>query len=275
VQPVRIAAGAFAPGGPRRDVVLSPDHAILVDGGLVPARYLVNGATIVQEDVASVTYWHVELPAHAVLLAEGLPCESFLDTGNRSAFIDGGPVVQLAPDFSRATWEAKGCAPLVTEGRALTEARRRLFGRALAMGHALEDDPGVHLLPADGRIVPPRSVRGMRYRFVPGSGGRSLRLVSRAATPAQTGTDGADHRRLGVMVTRLVVREGDAWRAIALDTLTGAGWHAMEGEGAWRWTDGDAVLPPDAAGCLEFEVEIGAWARPWRRPATVAARARA
>jgi hypothetical protein len=28
------------------------------------------------------------LSRHAVILAEGLPCESYLDTGNRSAFAD-------------------------------------------------------------------------------------------------------------------------------------------------------------------------------------------
>ena len=33
-----------------------------------------------------VRYVHLELPRHDVLLAEGLPCESFLDTGNRAAF---------------------------------------------------------------------------------------------------------------------------------------------------------------------------------------------
>jgi hypothetical protein len=36
------------------------------------------------------TYHHVELAAHDVILAEGLPCESYLDTGNRAAFAEGG-----------------------------------------------------------------------------------------------------------------------------------------------------------------------------------------
>jgi hypothetical protein len=30
-----------------------------------------------------------------VILAEGLPCESFLDTGNRGAFENGGRAVQM------------------------------------------------------------------------------------------------------------------------------------------------------------------------------------
>jgi hypothetical protein len=46
-------------------------------------RYLCNGATIRQESVAVVEYYHVELDAHDIMLAEGLPAESYLDTGNR------------------------------------------------------------------------------------------------------------------------------------------------------------------------------------------------
>jgi autotransporter passenger strand-loop-strand repeat protein len=100
VWPVRVRAHAFAQGQPARDLWLSPDHALQVDGALIPARHLVNGASIAQMPVDTVTYWHVELPGHDILLAEGMPCESYLDTGNRSAFANGGSVVQVHPDFA-------------------------------------------------------------------------------------------------------------------------------------------------------------------------------
>jgi hypothetical protein len=87
VAPVRVRVGALAPGRPHRDVLLSPDHAVLVAGSLIPVRYLINGATIAQEFCASITYLHVELDRHDVLLADGLPCESFLDTGNRAGLV--------------------------------------------------------------------------------------------------------------------------------------------------------------------------------------------
>jgi hypothetical protein len=89
VWPVRIGKDAFGPGTPSRDLRVSPDHAVHVDGVLIPARYLVNGSTVVQEPLATVEYWHLELPAHDVLVAEGLTAESYLDTGNRSAFERG------------------------------------------------------------------------------------------------------------------------------------------------------------------------------------------
>lgn len=90
VWPVRVQSGAFGEGVPHRDLWLSPDHAVFVGGGLIPVRYLVNGASIAAEPRDLVSYWHVELPRHDVLLAEGLPCESYLDTGNRSALSNGG-----------------------------------------------------------------------------------------------------------------------------------------------------------------------------------------
>ncbi len=85
VPPIRVRAGAFGDRMPARDLLLSPDHAVFADGALVPVRHLLNGCTVLHEPTAAVVYYHLELPAHAVILAESLPCESYLDTGNRAA----------------------------------------------------------------------------------------------------------------------------------------------------------------------------------------------
>jgi hypothetical protein len=47
-----------------------------------------------------VTYWHVELERHDILLADGMPAESYLDTGNRAAFADAalGELATLLAD---------------------------------------------------------------------------------------------------------------------------------------------------------------------------------
>ena len=138
VMPVRIAAHAFGLGRPHRDLRVSPDHAVFVDGVLIPVRYLLDESTVRQEDVTTITYWHVELPKHDVLLAEGLPAESYLDTGNRSAFANGGATVELHPDFARSVWQRCGCAPLITEGAAFEVIYRRLVAQALALGWTME-----------------------------------------------------------------------------------------------------------------------------------------
>lgn len=88
VLPVRIQAGALGGGLPRRDLLVSGDHALLVDGLLVQAGALVNGSSITREgDVPTVfTYFHVELHDHSLLLAEGTPAETFVDNVDRMAF---------------------------------------------------------------------------------------------------------------------------------------------------------------------------------------------
>ena len=95
VRPVRVAAHAFGADRPHRTLWLSPDHAVFLadQAALVPIRYLLNGSTVAQVPMAEVTYWHVELDRHAVLLAEGLPAESYLDTGNRAGFANAGDAV--------------------------------------------------------------------------------------------------------------------------------------------------------------------------------------
>jgi hypothetical protein len=123
VWPVRIAAGAFGESLPRRNLWLSPDHAVFINDVLIPIKYLVNGTTIQQIPVDEVTYYHVELPRHDVLMAEGLSVESYLDTGDRSNFTNGVDAVKLHPDFSARMWEAMGCAPLIVTGPALDAAR--------------------------------------------------------------------------------------------------------------------------------------------------------
>ncbi|MDP4006938.1 Hint domain-containing protein [Methylobacterium sp. NEAU K] len=131
VLPVCVKAGALADGIPTRDLWVSPDHALYLDGVLIPAEHLVNGVTIVKaERVDSVTYWHIELDSHDVLLAEGAPAESFVDDGGRAIFHNAASFRALYP--RQAVWspEAVYCAPRVTDGYVLESVRRRLAMRA-------------------------------------------------------------------------------------------------------------------------------------------------
>jgi hypothetical protein len=137
VWPVRVMAHAFADGVPQRDVRLSPDHAVHVDDVLIPVRHLINGTTIVQEKVDRIDYYHVELAVHDVLLADGLPAESYLDDGGRAAFsnVERGNARPAGPQA--LIWEANACARLTVRGEKVDSARALLQRRAVVSGPAL------------------------------------------------------------------------------------------------------------------------------------------
>jgi Hint domain len=123
VWPVRVSAGAFGPGRPHTDLWLSPDHAVYVEDMLIPVKHLINGSTIAQVPMERVIYYHVELPRHDVVLAEGLPAESYLDMRDGSNYANRVGPIRLYPDFTTRMWEALGCARLVVTGPELTTAR--------------------------------------------------------------------------------------------------------------------------------------------------------
>ena len=154
VTPIRICRHAFG-ASPTTDIMLSPDHAVFIDDVLVPVRYLVNGTSIRREPARIVTYYHVELDRHDVMLAAGLPVESFLDTGGRSAFINR-PVTQMHPDFNPLTWEAEACAPLMVTGPQLERVRAMLDARtrpAIAVGYRRHAAGSVCPSPGDQPMV--------------------------------------------------------------------------------------------------------------------------
>ncbi|MBN9559740.1 MAG: Hint domain-containing protein [Alphaproteobacteria bacterium] len=269
VAPIRIRRGAIARDMPKRDLLLSPDHCLFIDGKLIPAKLLVNGMTVVQELAArGVHYYHVELERHAVLVAEGLPVESYLDTGNRAFFANAGLALVLHPEFhvnaGLKCWAEDACAPLAVSPAAIEPVWRRVAERARQLGHApslqaTTDDPDLCLLVAGRGIRPVSTDRG-RYVFVLPVA-PSVRLVSRAVVPSDVVPWLDDFRSLGVAIRRIVLRSAEGEVVIPVDhpSLT-RGWHVVEREGGrmWRWTDGNAELPigQSTGGAITLEVHV-------------------
>lgn len=100
-RPVRIAAGAFGGGLPVRDLLVSRQHRVLVasriarrlfgqDEVLVPAICLAGLPGIdVDREIDGVSYHHLILDTHQVVLANGAPAETLYTGPMACAVLDG------------------------------------------------------------------------------------------------------------------------------------------------------------------------------------------
>jgi hypothetical protein len=102
VNPICLTAGSIADNVQARDLFVSPDPAIAIDGALYNASTLVNGTSIymvAKMPLDGFTYYHVETDAHEVILAEGCPAESYVDLDGSASFVNG----DLRADAPRIT----------------------------------------------------------------------------------------------------------------------------------------------------------------------------
>ena len=129
VMPVMFLAGSLDDAIPARDLMVSPLHAMYLQGVLVPAEALVNTVSILRmEGVDRVDYFHIELQTHDVIIAEGALSETFVDDGSRGMFHNAAEYRVLYPEALRE--EARYCAPRVEDGEVLAAINRTLLLRA-------------------------------------------------------------------------------------------------------------------------------------------------
>jgi hypothetical protein len=90
VLPIRVSGFAIDDQTPQRDLYLSQEHSLLIDGVLIPVKHLVNGRSIAFDKDAkmseTIEYFSVEFDTHEVMFAEGTAVETFRYAGGQIAW---------------------------------------------------------------------------------------------------------------------------------------------------------------------------------------------
>ncbi|WP_231502846.1 Hint domain-containing protein [Gluconobacter thailandicus] len=266
--PVRIVKDAIALGVPFKDLLVTSEHCLFLDGKFIPARMLVNGRSIFfDKSFTSYDYFHIETEDHSVIVANGALTESYLDTGNRRAFRQEGNVFVLGQQAK--SWETDAAAPLAVSRELVEPAYRLIEQRAQvlqfeiqapAISTVVESD--LHLVSNNGhRIEALRTVDGRTMFMIP-DGVNSVQVVSNNSRPSDAiGPFVDDRRMLGVLVSDISFFDSGVTKNISThlsdDTLSG--WHDRE-HASMRWTNGNALLPlgermPGSIGLLALKIE--------------------
>jgi hypothetical protein len=99
VLPIRVAKFAIDDQTPRRDLYLSQDHSLFIDGVLIPVKHLVNESSIAVDHDAkaseTIEYFSVELDTHQAIFAEGVAAETFWYSGGQIAWDNLGDYQDL------------------------------------------------------------------------------------------------------------------------------------------------------------------------------------
>jgi hypothetical protein len=177
-----------------------------------------------------------------VLLANGLPTESWRDTGIHRGF-ENPPAPAL-----RAMLPRHPGAPVVETGPILDQVRAHLTARAIELGYRPR------------RTYDLVTEAGLLTGTIP-AGTQQLRLRSLAGPPQI----GPDRRQLGAAIRRITL----GGRPVALDDpRLQRGFHPIdrEGDATWRWTEAEAILAVDARRKLPFTIDIVAVSHPTDTP---------
>lgn len=86
IKPICIKKNAFGKNYPFQDLLVSPDHSMIIHNKMIRAKYLVNSVSIYQIDYEEVVYYHLECQHHSAIVANGVLSETYVDLDNRHLF---------------------------------------------------------------------------------------------------------------------------------------------------------------------------------------------
>ncbi|WP_336947639.1 Hint domain-containing protein [Asaia sp. HN010] len=249
--PVRVVRNALGEGRPFKDLLITAEHCLFLDGAFVPVRMLVNGQSIYYDTkITQYECFHIETEKHAILMSDGILSESYLDTGGRQRFRQTGKILALGG--RTLSWQDSAAAPLVTTRDFVEPLYERFTQRAemLAIGLKRQQSPIVTYNPelyivtdAGQRLAPLRN-KSKQYLFALPLDTREVRIVSNRSRPCDAvGPYVDDRRMLGVLISGIEIYDsrGKLNLSEILTSQDVDGWHSIETYGR-RWTDGNARL---------------------------------
>lgn len=254
---VCVRKDALQSGIPNRDLLITPEHCLFIDGKLFPVRTLVNGRSIAISNEPDFEVFHLELEEHSIIFANGTRSESFLDTGNKHLMF-GENARSLTLGNSETACRISA-APICTAPEQIKPVHDALAMRATMQGYAPPEAPApitlypdVHLVLDDQRKIRPARVKNRQYVFFVPHTFETLWIGSNTFIPSKSyGPWNDDRRELGVLVGKITLftNSGQIDYADHLTCPEKEGWHAIENK-AHRWTDGYAKLDigPDLPG---------------------------
>ncbi|GAB30949.1 hypothetical protein BJI49_06545 [Acetobacter pasteurianus] len=249
--PIRILKNSIAENVPFKDMLITPEHCLFVEGKFVPARMLVNGRSIYYDTtMTSYDYYHIETEKHSVIMADGMLTESYLDTGNRRNFRQAGKVIRIGG--KQKNWEEHAAAPLGVQRDFVEPIFQKLEEKAKGLGiegraepKVLIEDPDLKLITNSGATIYPFKKSENIYSFMLPAGVESVRVVSRSSRPCDSiGPFVDDRRQMGVAVGKIHFGSIRVSQQVQEHLVPSKpeGWHDM----GWQdcaWTDGNALLP--------------------------------
>jgi hypothetical protein len=122
--PIRFARSAIAPGVPHADLYVTGWHALLIDGLMIPARNLINGATITlhqAHDVDELEFFHIKLENHDTIYAEGAPVETMQSVDESAVNF-----AEYFRTYGVPETEETRCAPFASYGGGRGELKSRI-----------------------------------------------------------------------------------------------------------------------------------------------------
>ena len=226
---IKIKANTFRRNVPNRDLLVTPEHCIVLEGNLIPARLLVNGSTI-KEVFYDFTYVHVLTKNHAIILAELCGTETLLNTHEATVMDkwEGDPnsVTHTASDRALPLLvDADKIEALMRKNNVETTFPAK---EVLAPMTLVVTAPGTDLKKTFTNID---CTRKLTIDLPKGT--TSLELNSTTFRPNLVGrTD--DRRVLGINVGKLFFNDDDT---MSVPTNLHLGWYPD------GWTNGSAIVP--------------------------------